>query len=292
MHPWFDSVYTLFEQRLTTQSAHHAPLFIGPNGLGKTHLLASLAHRILCHNPQNGQPCGQCQSCQLIAGGTHPDKHSIVSENISIGVDAVREGIDKLLGSAQLSQNKVLLINDAHRMTTAAANALLKTLEEPTNNTYILLTANSKHGLLPTILSRCEQTVLTIPSATDVQQWLHDEHQVDLSLEDVTAYQNLPYLCLSSIAEDSLNFTAFKQSLSEIKQPGQALIQAQRWQNQAMDCISWTQQLCRMQSPNMSEQWRMIYDVTVQLMREVTHPGVNKSMLLNTLFNHLKEVVE
>lgn len=287
--PWYEPELAQLASRLERQTLHHAPLILGPNGLGKSEFAEALCELILCHRPVAGQPCGKCQSCQLIQAQTHPDKHHITTENLSIGVDSIRQGIDKLQGSAQLSQNKVLLLTDGQRMTTAAANALLKTLEEPTNNTYIIMTAISAHSLLPTVLSRCEKLVLALPEPKKIQNWLRDEYRIDMSLDEISAYRALPKLCLAAHSEDAVTYAMFIEALQSLNSSSSVLSMAQKWEAHVQDCLIWLQQWCR-QAPS-SKQYKGIYDLSVQLMQEAQHPGVNKSMLLYKILNRVKEVL-
>ena len=287
--PWHKSTMAQLSSRLHHQSLHHAPLLLGPEGLGKQEFAEALCDLILCHSPISNQPCGVCQSCQLLQAGTHPDKHRITTENLSIGVDSIREGIDKLQGSAQLSQNKVLLLTGAQRMTTSAANALLKTLEEPTNNTYILMTATSAHSLLPTVLSRCEKHTLTSPNPQTLQNWLRDEHQIQMTLEEISAYRSLPKLCLNAYSEGGVTYAQFVEALHNLNSPGSVHNMAQKWEVHIQDCLIWLQQWCRQAAA--SNQYNEIYDLSIHLMKEAQHPGVNKSMLLYKILNRVKEAL-
>ena len=289
IYPWYEPVMAQLAYRLDSQSLHHAPLLLGPDGLGKQEFAEAFCDLILCHRPVAGHPCGECQSCQLLQAGTHPDKHRISTDNASIGVDSIRQGIDKLQGSAQLSHNKVLLLNGAQRMTIAAANALLKTLEEPTNNTYLIMTATSVHSLLPTVLSRCEKHVLAVPELQTLQNWLRDEHKIDMSLEEITAYRTLPKLCLAAHSEDAVTYAQFIESLRDLNSPGAVFTMAQKWDAHIQDCLIWLQLWCR-QAP-VSKDYKDIYNLSIQLMQEAQHPGVNKSMLLYKILNRVKEVL-
>ena len=95
------------------------------------------------------KPCGHCHSCQLLDKGNHPDLGTIARDSKTIGVEAIREICTRLQGSAQLGRGKVVIIPDAERMTESAANALLKTLEEPAGDSLLLLIASRFPGCFP-----------------------------------------------------------------------------------------------------------------------------------------------
>ena len=136
----------------------HAVIFSGVEGIGKRLAAEICAAALLCENPVDGQPCGSCESCHLMAAGSHPDFHVVEAEetkatrNIKIG--QIRE-LQNLVSLSPLnSPRRVVILDGAELMLAAAANSLLKTIEEPSSTIFILLTAN-KSGLLMTIRSRC-----------------------------------------------------------------------------------------------------------------------------------------
>jgi DNA polymerase-3 subunit delta' len=291
---WLTSHLDDFSKRLVAAKAHHAPLFLGPAGLGKTQLLHDLAARVLCPNVSDTGPCGQCQSCQLLAAQTHPDKHIVVSEGQSIGVDVIREAIEKLQGRAQLSHHKVLLIPDAQRLTVAAANALLKTLEEPTADTFLLLSATNKHSLLATILSRCEHHYVKRPDAAEIQQWLTREHEVEMSLADIQANQSLPLRCLALAQDDkALTYSQFLQDCQGLADASSVLPMAQKWQANGEDCAHWLQQLAVAHARKLQSEtrWRALYQDSVHYRAQLNHPGVNKTLLLHQLLEKYQELL-
>ena len=118
----------------------------------------------MCQTPDNA-PCGHCHACHLMAAQSHPDFHVLVSqEGKDIGVDQVRAINEVVSQHAQQNGNKLVYIQDAERLTEAAANALLKTLEEPRPNTYFLLQTEPSSSLLATIYSRCQVWILAFLS--------------------------------------------------------------------------------------------------------------------------------
>ena len=118
--------------------------------------------------------CGECKSCRLLAAGTHPDFISLAPEEPGklIGVDAVRAFGAKLVLTAQLSGNRVGILDPADAMTINAANGLLKSLEEPPAGTYLILVSDFPARLLPTVRSRCQRIDLHTPASEIALQWL------------------------------------------------------------------------------------------------------------------------
>lgn len=173
-YPWHKTLW----ERLTRQSDEgqlpHAIMLAGPPGVGKRHLAVALAQRVLCQTPQQGSPCGKCHSCGLLRAGTHPDLTWLEPEEPgkAIKIDAVRELTRALGTTAQQSGYKAVVIGPAEAMNANAANALLKTLEEPAENTLLIVVSHSPSAVLPTIRSRCQMLSLPVPPKVQVLEWL------------------------------------------------------------------------------------------------------------------------
>jgi DNA polymerase-3 subunit delta' len=170
-YPWQDSLW----QQLAGRSQHaHAYLFHGPAGIGKRALAERLMARLLCQRPDGPDACGQCKSCHLLAAGTHPDNYILQPEEAdkAIKVDQVRDLVSFVVQTAQLAGRKVVLVEPAESMNVNAANALLKSLEEPSGNTVLLLISHQPSRLLPTVKSRCVQQACPLPSEAMSLAWL------------------------------------------------------------------------------------------------------------------------
>lgn len=134
----------------------HAYLLAGPSGTGKTTLAQWLAMRLFCPNVQNGQPDGTCPECTRILSGNHPDVLVAAPSGRQIKVDTLRRLKAEFTKSGLEGNKKVFIIKDADKMTTSAANSLLKFIEEPGDGIYILMLTTNRNAILPTIQSRTQ----------------------------------------------------------------------------------------------------------------------------------------
>jgi len=151
-----------------TQEMTHAWIFTGPPGSGRSSAAVAFAQALIC--PLNG--CGECNECKSAANGAHPDVEIIRTEGLSIKVEEVRELLTRVAWAPSMGGWRVVVMEDADRLTESAANALLKAIEEPGTRTVWLLCAPTLHDLLPTIRSRCRHIQLHTPSDEAVAQVL------------------------------------------------------------------------------------------------------------------------
>ncbi len=140
----------------------HAYIFDGPEGVGKRTTALALAALLLCETPHEGDSCGACASCKQLAAGTHPDCHLIAPDGRGIKIKQIRELRARLSGTASYGGYTVVIIDAAETMTLEAANAFLKTVEEPQGPTCFILVTNGAERLPDTIRSRA-QTVRFAP---------------------------------------------------------------------------------------------------------------------------------
>ena len=174
-----DHVTTILKQAVAaakestdeSQGMTHAWLFTGPPGSGRSNAALAFAAALVC--PNNG--CGTCIDCTTALNGTHQDVELIRTEGLSIKIDEVRELITRASWSPSVASYRVVVIEDADRLTESAANALLKAVEEPGLRTVWLLCAPTTTDVLPTIRSRTRSLTLKTPSATAVAKLLTQE---------------------------------------------------------------------------------------------------------------------
>jgi DNA polymerase-3 subunit delta' len=170
-YPWQDGLW----QQLAGRKQHaHAYLLHGPAGIGKRALAERLMASLLCQRPTARDACGECKSCLLLKAGSHPDNYILEPEEAdkAIKVDQVRELVSFVVQTSQMGGRKVVLIEPVESMNVNAANALLKSLEEPSGDTVLLLVSHQTSRLLPTIKSRCVQQACPLPSEAMSLTWL------------------------------------------------------------------------------------------------------------------------
>ncbi|MCW8944177.1 MAG: DNA polymerase III subunit delta' [Sedimenticola sp.] len=207
--PWqMNQWQRLFEAKKDNRLPH-ALLLTGSAGLGKSHFAHLLAASLLCNSLQETDtPCGVCKGCRLVDADTHPDYTLITPEEPgkAIKIDTIRQFTQRGSLTSQSGGFKVIIIEPADALNTAAANSLLKTLEEPVDRTVMILVSASAGKLPATIRSRCQQYHFTPPTATTAVAWLN-EHVNDsdpsllLSLASGAPLLALKYATEGALAE-------------------------------------------------------------------------------------------
>lgn len=181
-YPWHRSALEVFRGYTDNDRLPHALMIHGPSGCGKVALASDLARELLClENAPGG--CGACRSCQVFSGGAHPDFRQIsfeVNSNTGklrdvIRVSQIRALIEAMYKTTTISPRKVAIIQPAERMNASAANALLKTLEEPVGDTVLILVAHDVSRLPATVRSRCQRIAVQAPAHADAMEWLAAE---------------------------------------------------------------------------------------------------------------------
>ena len=168
---------------ITDQAMTHAWLFTGPPGSGRSSAAVAFAQALVC--PSNG--CATCNACRSVITNAHPDVEVIRTEGLSIKIDEVRELLARVAWAPSMGGWRIVVMEDADRLTESAANALLKAIEEPGNRTVWLLCAPTLHDVLPTIRSRCRHLQLVTPSNTDVAQVLQSRDGISPVMADFAA---------------------------------------------------------------------------------------------------------
>lgn len=240
--PWLEETWRSLSARLERKQLPHALLITGAPGLGKRQLVDALLAAALCEQRDaDGFACGRCRACVLMAAGSHPDRSAISfgfrddgKQRTEITVDQIRELSQKLSLSTQFGGLQLVTIDPAEAMNANAANALLKTLEEPTSSTVIVLVTDRPARLPATIRSRCQRIEVRPPALPQAREWLLAQAvnagQVDAALQ---ASLGNPGQALQALGDDSLGLRdACARDLALLRSPrGSALAVAEAWKD-------------------------------------------------------------
>jgi len=174
-YPWLNAPYRQLIAQYAGGRGHHALLLHAAAGNGDDALVYGISRWLICQQRNGEKSCGTCHSCRLMLAGNHPDYHVLAPEKgkSSLGIEPIRQVIETLYSHAQQGGAKVVWLAQAEALTEAAANALLKTLEEPPANTYFLLGCREPSRLLATLRSRCFYWHLNSPDEQLSLQWLN-----------------------------------------------------------------------------------------------------------------------
>ena len=166
-----------------TQEMTHAWLFTGPPGSGRSSAAIAFAAALVC--PNDG--CGTCIDCRSAKAGGHADVEIIATEGLSIKIDEVRQLLQRVAWAPSVGGWRVVVMEDADRLTESAANALLKAIEEPGSRTVWLLCAPTLFDVIPTIRSRCRHLQLRTPSTADVAEVLTQRDGISPGMAEFAA---------------------------------------------------------------------------------------------------------
>lgn len=205
--PWQVAQWQRLEGLHKSARLPHALLLNGPAGTGKRRFALSLAQYLLCAQPRAGLACGECRQCGLNKARTHPDLKLLEPEEKSkqIKIDQVRGLVDYLGQTSQQGGYKVAVVSPAEVMNINAANGLLKSLEEPSEKTLLLLLSDRPSQLLATIRSRCQSMTFPIPPAAEAIAWLAPQLPSPQQAEELLAETaGQPVAALDLMTSDGL----------------------------------------------------------------------------------------
>jgi DNA polymerase III subunit delta' len=190
--PWFQPAVERAFELLQQGRTPHAQLISAPAGYGVAILAAGLQAMYLCQAPSARGACGSCRSCHLLGLGHHPDAYQLARElndkkvlSEFIRIDQLRELAQSLAMLSQLGGLQVAWINEAERMNTEAANGLLKTLEEPSRDTLLLLSTEQPARLLATVRSRCQRLHWPVVAPIHCRDWLQAKASISPSAAEL-----------------------------------------------------------------------------------------------------------
>ena len=213
VHAWNNNIWQLLKSYISKDRVPSALLLSGVAGLGKLDLALRFASLLLCHKPQNNEPCMACVRCKLLENESHIDliRVAAIDSNV-IKIEQIRDLTDKLMTSASDAIYKIAIIEDADCMQEKASNALLKTLEEPRGRTILILLSSKVAQLPITIRSRCSHIPMKAPSKHDLKPHLAEQN-IDIDLF-YSYCRGAPLSVLDSIHDDTITeiFATMKRS--------------------------------------------------------------------------------
>lgn len=246
--PWQEEPFAHLSQQLVQDQLPHSILVLGEEGVGRDDFCQFIAEWMLCNAPDKSQgPCGQCKSCQLFEAGSHPDYHLLQIEEgkTQIAISQVRELIQHMQESAHQAGWKLANITNIHALNASSFNALLKTLEEPQDNTLLLLQAEQLQGVPATIKSRAQILKVGVTDISMTREWLKQRHDfLDEEMETtLQLFPTAPYKVETFVK----NGEAFKSGefifdYADVITAKQLPMDiAERWQEELENCVFWCQ---------------------------------------------------
>lgn len=230
-YPWHDNTWGQFATAYAQKRLPHAILLTGAHGVGKHVFAKRLIKALLCLNPkpETLEACGECQGCKTYESDANPDYMDIqlLEDKQQIGVDQIRKLSEFLTYSRSFEAYRVVLIHPVERMNQNAANSLLKSLEEPAENTVIILTATFLSKVMPTIKSRSQLLTLAMPDRRLAIDWIKKENPDLQNIEELLEMSHgSPLLATQTpddaiekrneLAKDILNIVEKNKSVTEI----------------------------------------------------------------------------
>ncbi|GAA4819879.1 hypothetical protein GCM10011365_09160 [Marinicella pacifica] len=300
IYPWLQPALDQWHQQLAANRQPQALIIEGNQGIGKSAMTRAIVAELLCRAPKP-EPCGECQSCRIYGSGQHPDLILVAPEKNLIKVAVIRELVRFFTATAHSAPHKVAVIRQADGMNTAAANALLKVLEEPPAGSLLILETDRAHYLLPTIRSRCLQLKLQCRAEQypAVKNWLQKQ-KPDLSADQLAQLwalsPGLPLQIARLIDEDVVSQLAShmssmlaylddRQSLTVVSQQLDQEVKANHWPLLQTLFLHWLKEEHRPQS----EAFQWSHDLRQWFFKQPCGSGLllNFCQLMNTIMVNL-----
>lgn len=295
LYPWQTTQWQYFSQQKTQQRLPHAVIITGATGLGKLVLAKHMVASLLCEVDDATEACGHCHSCQLFIAESHPDHTMIepIEAGKQIKIEQIRRLKDKQELTPTIAKWKTVIICPAGNMNINANNSLLKLLEEPQQNTMLILVTSQAHRLPITILSRCQKIVMAAPEQQLSINWLQQQGSFDQQMiNQILPLANwAPLTALAMLQADNDVLQQSKQIEADFKSllQGQAnpVLLAKDWQQ--YDLIWLFKQLQNMikkyiitdQNQTRVKRYWHIYDCIIAGIKLTSSPNnINKTLLI------------
>ena len=242
-YDWQISQWQRVNNMIRRAKVPHALLLSGQEGSGKLNFAHALAQLLLCNSPAENSACGVCKACQLYKAGNHPDFNLLCPEEKSsvIKIDQVRDLVDFISKKSQFLGFKIAMIVPGEAMNISSSNALLKSLEEPGDNTVFIMISHSPSQLMATIRSRCQHLNFPIPEKNLSLAWLQNQG-ISGSETLLSIASGLPLRALEMNSTETLeNRERMALDLLELRQQKQdPLVIARQWEKfPPDDCLQW-----------------------------------------------------
>lgn len=242
---WHDKAWEKYINARVQQRLPHALLITGLKGVGKSIFAKKMVKSLLCiNNSNNFDACKQCRSCKTYNSGANPDylEVKLLEGKQQISVDQIRQLSEFLNHTRSFDSYRVVLIEPVERMNRNAANSLLKCLEEPSNNTVIILVAENMNSVLPTIKSRCHRLPLPLPSRKTAISWLKERIKDSDNLEELLIISNDSPLIALDIPDNLVKLkNDFENDLSMVISERKSVTEtAKKWEkHNHSELINW-----------------------------------------------------
>jgi DNA polymerase-3 subunit delta' len=210
IYPWLKPLYNQLTEQFIVGKLHHALLIHGVKGLGKSQLAKRLALFFQCRHPEQNLGCGHCQSCRLHAAVTHPDCYFIAAaaDKTSISIEQIRLMQAAIVNTGLTNQVRVVVVEQAELMTTSAANALLKVLEEPPKDVYFILTCSQRTLLPATVVSRCVALNAASAGPEKLAAWVSQRAGLTVTPSQLVLFNNSPLGAVAGLSTGLLDYAA------------------------------------------------------------------------------------